>query len=162
MKRWVLVSLVASVSFSLAGCPKLIREKKLKKSDLVPIYTFDDSYDQKKPAAKLSIFEKNFLYWKSAHKELVGDLDALPKRREAYYTYALDYLDRMKNSLPASKQSLVDVYEQRYRELKPMILDDHLNDGRKPMLVSKLKFLKNDIVKELSPHKDSVRNWFDL
>jgi hypothetical protein len=161
MKRWIFSLLLIAFIPSLVGCPKLIRQKKLRKEDLVPIYVFNDSYDLKTPEIRFAVYDKNFLYWKSSHDELMQDLGNLPKRRQAYYIYTLDYFKRMQGLLSMKLSSDMDIYIGRYERLKSYLLEDTLKVGRQSSLHSRLKFLRKDIVKEFSPRSPQIKAYFN-
>ncbi len=158
MRRVVHLALVGLISLGLVGCPKLVRKKKLKAEDLIPVYTFNDSYDLKTPEVRMEIYDKNFTYWKTSHRELVEDLEALAKRRTAYFGYTLDYLSRMQSLLNEPLKSDLKIYIGRYNRLKSQITATELSYSRQVSLKSRLRYLSKDIVRDFSPRNTAVKD----
>lgn len=156
-QRPLVLLLMTGLSLGLVGCPKLVRTKKLKKEDMIPIYTFDESYSLKSGEAREQVYDKNYNFWKSSHDELMDDLDALIKRREAYYSYTLDYLTRMHSVLSEPLKSDFKIYVDRFKRLRSQLLATEIRYSRRVSLGSKLSYLKKDIVRDFSPRNEDVK-----
>jgi hypothetical protein len=157
MKKISIYSLLFFLSIILIGCPKIVRDKSKKKND-APVYIFDDRYDQLE--LNEEVFKKNFIYWKTSHDELRENLFDLKKRRQAAFDCIINYLERLKNTLPLEKQKDVNNFLNRYKLLEPAIIKDSISRNSQEFLKKKLDVLRCDVMKQIAPDKKEIQEIF--
>jgi len=147
------IFLILIFSFIVSGCPKLVRARKVKKE--VPVYNLEDIDES--IYLNYNTYKKNFVFWKTMHEELIDNLSKSRKVRIACYEKILDYLHRLKKSLPDFEKLQVELIIIKYESLKEKI---KANRSKAKILNVKLHRLKREMVKKLSPAKKKVKSIF--